>query len=519
MKRFKFPKLPNIHNLLKMLCQRVVIVALLILLQMLLVIWAVVDNDWTDTWLWVGMYLLTMGTALHIISNDTDPAYKMGWMSAAMCLPVVGCLFYIILGGNRLSKRLRRKMGSMQQTLDENLSQDAEMYHWLENKEPDAALQSNYLTQEAGCPGYTHTETEYFSLGDHCFPRMCEEIRKARRYIFVEYFIIEKGHMWDTLLELLAQKAAEGVDVRLIYDDFGCITRLPYNYRQAMEHIGIQCEVFNPFVPVLSSRLNNRDHRKFLIIDGVTAFTGGINLADEYININAPYGHWKDAAILVRGRAAWSMTVMFLSMWEYQRNRREDVERYRPEPVEVVSQGFIQPYTDNPLDGEPVGERVYLNLINRAHKYVRIMTPYLVINAEMSTALVTAAKSGVEISIITPHIPDKWYVHALTRAHYDKLVAAGVHIYEYTPGFIHSKVFCVDGIYATVGTVNLDFRSLYLHFEDGIWMFKASCIEAIERDFDETLPQCQAIRLEDCTNLPWYRRLGRSVLRLLAPLM
>ncbi len=516
MQRFR---LPNIHNLLKMLCQRVVIVSVLLLLQLAMVALLVLRGGMTSVWIWVGMYVLSLGVSLHVISNDTNPAYQIAWLAAAMFLPLVGSLLYIILGGNRLSHRLRRKMGSMQQTLTENLSQDAEMYTWLEHKEPDAALQSSYLTHVAGCPGYTNTETEYFHLGDACFPRMCEEIRKAKRYIFVEYFIIEQGYLWSTILDLLEQKIAEGVDVRLIYDDFGCITRLPYHYRQMLEQRGIQCEVFNPFIPVLSSRLNNRDHRKFLIIDGVVAFTGGMNLADEYINIDARFGHWKDAAVLVRGDAAWSMTVMFLSMWEYQRGRRERVEDYRPEPVEVVSQGFIQPYTDNPLDGEPVGETVYLNLINRAKRSVRIMTPYLIIDSAMSTALTTAAKAGVEVTIITPHIPDKWYVHALTRAHYARLVAAGVRVYEYTPGFIHSKVFCVDGIYATVGTVNLDFRSLYLHFEDGVWMYKAGCIADIDRDFDETLPRCQAIRLEDCTNLPWYRRLMQAVLRLLAPLM
>lgn len=512
-------RLPNIHNLLKMLFQRVVIVSLLLLLQIVLVAVAILRGGSNSIWYWFAMYLVSLVVALYIISNDTNPAYQIGWLASLLFLPLVGSALYLILGGNRLSRRLKRKMGSMQQTMVENLTQDAEMHTWLENKEPDAALQSNYLTQVAGCPGYTGTETEYFSLGDLCFPRMCEELQKAEKYIFVEYFIIEQGFLWQTVLDLLTEKAAQGVDVRVIYDDFGCICRLPYHYRLTLESRGIRCSVFNPFIPVLSSRLNNRDHRKLFIIDGKVAFTGGMNLADEYINIHAPYGHWKDAGILVRGAAAWSMTVMFLSMWEYQTGRRERIEDYRPAPMEVTSQGFIQPYTDNPLDNEPVGQTVYLNLINRAKRYVRIMTPYLIVDTELTTALTNAAKSGIEVTIITPHIPDKWYVHALTRAHYARLVAAGVQIYEYTPGFIHSKVFCVDGVYATVGTINLDFRSLYLHFEDGVWMYKAGCIAEIERDFDQTIPVCQRITLAQCLSRPWYKRLGQAILRLLTPLM
>ena len=508
----------SIHHLFKMLSRRVVIVSLLLLAQILLVTLAVVRGGQRSYWVWMGMYLLCLGVALHIISNDTNPAYKIGWLASAQFRPRVGGLLYIILGGNRLSKRLRRKMSSMHQLMQKNLHQDPEAFAWLEQEQPDAARQSRYLASAADCPGYRNTETVYFPLGDDCFPRMREELEKAERYIFLEYFIIEQGEIWNGILEILKRKAAAGVDVRVIYDDFGSIVRLPHHYRLELERVGIRCEVFNPYIPVLSSRLNNRNHQKFMIIDGIVAFTGGVNLADEYGNIHPPFGHWKDAAVMVRGDAAWSMTTMFLAMWEYQCDQSENPENYRPTPLCVEGQGFVQPYMDDPLDNEPVGETVYLNLINRAKKYVRIMTPYLIIDSEMTTALTTAAKSGVEVTIIAPHIPDKRYVHALTRAHYGKLVNAGVHIYEYTPGFIHSKVFCVDGIYATVGTVNLDFRSLYLHFEDGVWMYRAACIPQIEHDFEKTIPICQAITPADCI-VPWYKRLAQAVLRLLAPLM
>jgi cardiolipin synthase len=349
---------------------------------------------------------------------------------------------------------------------------------------------------------------------------MLEEMKKAEHYLFLEYFIIEEGEMWGPMVEIMRERASAGVDVRLIYDDFGCVTKLPTNYRRKMEAMGIKCCVFNPYIPILSARLNNRDHRKLLIIDGKVGFTGGINLADEYINRVERFGHWKDAGILLRGEAVWSMTIMFLAMWEYVRGTREDIENYRPAlPAAETYHGYVQPYTDYPLDNEPVGETVYLNLISKARDYVYIMTPYLIIDNEMVTALTTAAKSGIDVRIITPHIPDKWYVHALTRAYYELLVEAGVRIYEYTPGFIHSKVFCVDGQYATVGTINLDFRSLYLHFENGVWLYDADCIGQVEADFKKTFPICQEISLEQCRATKWYVRLGRACLRLFAPLM
>jgi cardiolipin synthase len=256
-----------------------------------------------------------------------------------------------------------------------------------------------------------------------------------------------------------------------------------------------------------------------MIIDGKVGFTGGINLADEYINQRERFGHWKDNAILLRGEAVWSMTVMFLSLWDYVRGERDGIPSFiPPEPV-ASGKGFVQPYTDNPLDDEPVGGTVYHNLINRANRYIHIMTPYLIIDYGMTTSLINAAKSGVEVVIITPHIPDKWYVHAVTRAHYEDLVKGGVKIYEYTPGFIHSKVFSVDGDYATVGTVNLDYRSLYLHFEDGVFLYQADCVAAVEQDFQATIAVSQEITLKQCQAAGLPTRLIRSLLRLLAPLM
>ncbi|HWR61453.1 MAG TPA: phospholipase D-like domain-containing protein, partial [Clostridia bacterium] len=332
----------------------------------------------------------------------------------------------------------------------------------------------------------------------------------------------DKGVMWNSILEILKEKAAQGLDVRVIYDDVGCLMTLPYGYEKELGRMGIKCYVFNPFVPVLSIRLNNRDHRKIAIIDGHTAFTGGINLADEYINAYEKHGHWKDAAIVLHGEAVWSLTVMFLSMWSFLSKTNESYEEFKP-PVaycrSIEAEGYVQPYADSPLDDESVGESVYLNLIGEAQEYVYISTPYLILDNEMSAALCLAAKRGVDVRIVTPHIADKWYVHSVSRSNYQVLLDSGVKIYEYTPGFIHSKTFVVDDVFAVVGTINLDYRSLFLHFECGVWMYRTKSVLEVKSDYLQMLQICQSITPDYNRNLSWHKRLGRTILKLFAPLM
>lgn len=335
----------------------------------------------------------------------------------------------------------------------------------------------------------------------------------------MEYFIIQEGKMWNTILDILKEKAAQGVDIRVIYDDMGCIMTLPNGYNKKLESYGIKCSVFNPFVPILSSKFNTRDHRKICVIDGNVGFTGGINLADEYINAYEKHGHWKDTSVMLKGEGVFALTAMFLSMWDYLHGEKEDYSKYYPTEWDTSAPGYVQPFTDNPLDDEAVGETVYLNLINKAKHYVYITTPYLILDSEMITALSIAAKSGVDVRIITPHIADKWYVHAVSRAHYEILTEAGVKIYEYTPGFIHAKTFVVDDDYAVVGTINLDYRSLYLHFECAAWMYQTDSVAAVKEDFFKTQQLSQEITLEECRKVSFARKLGRSVLRVFAPLM
>ena len=345
-----------------------------------------------------------------------------------------------------------------------------------------------------------------------------------KHYIYIEYFIINDGVMWRTILDILERKAKEGVDVRLIYDGFGCLTTLPNRYDKILQEKGIKCVIFNPFRPILNIVQNNRDHRKICVIDGKTGFTGGINLADEYINQKERFGHWKDTAVMLKGEAVWNMTVMFMHMWSVVNGSRTPMEhelhmphRYHPEAFE--EDGFVQPYSDTPLDGEVLGENVYLNIINRARKYVYICTPYLIIDNEMMTALCLAAKSGVDVRIMTPGVPDKKMVFLLTQSYYEQLLEAGVRVYEYQPGFLHAKSFVCDDEIAVVGTINLDYRSLYLHFENGVWFYKNKVVADIFQDFKETLNYCDPINIEFCKNRNILVRGFQSILRLLAPLL
>ena len=334
----------------------------------------------------------------------------------------------------------------------------------------------------------------------------------------MEYFIIREGIMWDRILDILKAKAEDGVKVRLIYDDLGCFSQIPRNFDAELREYGIECVPFNPFRPVLTSVHNNRDHRKIAVIDGKVAFTGGINLADEYINAYEKHGHWKDASVMLKGKAAWSFTLMFLEMWELCTGKREDWAQYFPGNKLYAQEGFVQPYGDSPMDNENVGEQVYLSIINGARNYLYINTPYLIVDDGMVSALCHAAKSGVDVRIVTPHKWDKWAVHMTTRSYYRELVRAGVRIYEYTKGFIHSKTFVSDDEIATVGTVNLDYRSLYLHFECGAVMYGGRAVGQIKEDFLKTLEICQHITEQDCVySLPM--RMFQDMMRVFAPLM
>ncbi len=505
-------------KVLYILFHRSVFVALALLVQIAALAIVVVSFSSTALFYW-SCIALSVAAALAIVGSRMEPGYKIAWLLLILPFPIFGGVFYLLIGGGYIPKRTQKRMQGMLEKSAQTLKDDFKADDLLPLG-GDAAGQASYLERRAACPAYTNTETEYFPLGDEVFPRMLDELEKAEKYIFLEYFIIQPGVFWDSILAILERKAAQGVEVRVLYDDFGCMFTLPRDYNETLNKKGIQCRVFNRLTPVMSLRLNNRDHRKLLIIDGKVGFTGGFNLADEYINVRERFGHWKDSAILLEGDAVWSMTVMFLTMWDNIADWDEDFERFRPpaSPVRPWT-GYVQPYTDTPLDREAVGQSVYLNMISKAKNYIYITTPYLIVDVATNTALCNAAKSGVDVRIITPHIPDKRYVFEVTRAHYQPLLEAGVQIYEYTPGFIHAKNFVVDDRFATVGTVNLDYRSLFLHFEDGVWLCEAPCIRDIRKDFEATLKVSELYSLRRFKHLNILLQLYRSILRVFAPLM
>lgn len=512
-----------LSKLAKVLFHRMVIMAVMILLQIAfyaLVFMEFQNSRYYDMFSWV-LWLLSALVVLWIVKDRSNPGYKVGWIIIVLLFLPFGSIAYLFLGGNRLSLYNQRKLKVMERTVRQSLSPDCDRSPLVsELINEDAGRMVHYLEKAANCPVYGNTRTKYYPLGDVCYEDLLQAIESARQYIFIEYFIIEEGKLWNSILQILRRKAAEGVEVRVVYDDVGSIFTLPAGYPGRLERLGIHCRVFNRMAPVVSLRQNNRDHRKYMIVDGRVAFTGGINMADEYINIKPRFGHWKDNAIRLEGDAVWSMTVSFLSMWDFTREQREDIERFRPLPAPWAgTAGYVQPYHDCPWDNEAVGQTVYLQLIQRAKHYVYITTPYLILDYSMTVALTTAAKSGVDVRIITPHIPDKKTVLEATRSYYEELLEAGVRIFEYTPGFIHSKLFVVDDLYATVGTVNLDYRSMFLHFENGVLLYGTPTVMDVLEDFAATQDKCLEVTLEQCRKVRLPRRLLRDLLRAFAPLL
>lgn len=510
-------------KLLNFLFHRLVLIGFAIAVQLVIFMVMIFRFQNQFVYFYGASVLLSLLVVLFIINGRSNPAYKLAWVVPILLFPIFGGIFYLLFGNTRPSKREIGKMSIIAESYGDYLPNvKSEALQQLERTDPVGALQSRYLCKYAQADIFGNTLTEYLPSGEKKLERLLEELRKAEHFIFMEYFIIQEGKMWDSILEVLCERVKQGVDVRLIYDDMGCIMTLPYGYDKKLEAMGIRCARFNPFIPILSTRMNNRDHRKICVIDGEVGFTGGINLADEYINAIEKHGHWKDTAILLQGAAVWNLTIMFMSLWGFLHGKAEDCKLYRPgqyRPLPQQGDGYVQPFADNPLDGECVGETVYLNMINKAERYIYITTPYLIIDNEMVVALQTAAKNGVDVRIITPHIADKWYVHAVTRAYYETLVECGVRIYEYTPGFIHAKTYVCDDRYAVVGTINMDYRSLYLHFECGAWLCGGSGVLAVRDDFNETLARSGEVTLEDCRKVSWWRRLGRGLLKSFAPLM
>jgi cardiolipin synthase len=451
----------------RIIFRRRVFVSVLIILQIALIILFLATSSMASQIVGIILSLISVFVSLYIVGKKEKPAYKLIWIFLILTFPVFGGIMYILFYTQSNHRKLSKQIDkTLEDTKPLFLLPETVLTELQEENYP-CVNQARYLQDYADFPVYKHTQTEFFNTGKGFFESVLQELEKAERYIFLEFFIIREGFMLTSILSILERKAAAGIDVRIMYDDLGCFLSLPSDFTEYLSKRNIKCKVFNGFRPVVSSLQNNRDHRKIVSIDGKVAFTGGMNIGDEYINTVEKYGHWKDSAIKIKGNAAWSLTLIFMQMWNHRSSKYDDYAAFYPWkdfPCEVESDGYVLPYADNPLDKENVGEHVYIQIINNAKHYVYINTPYLIVDDNLLSALSLAAKSGVDVRIITPFRYDKKLVHITTRSYYHRLVQAGVKVYEYSIGFNHSKTFVSDDVVGTVGTTNLDFRSLYLHF-------------------------------------------------------
>ena len=508
------------RGLLQIIFGRTGIIIVSLIVQILFLFAAFYKLEGFLPYFWGGNTLLPAAVVLFLFGNDDNPTIKLTWFFILAVLPVFGLILYVYIKtdlGHRLM--IRRYNDILSQTEHFAPSESA-----CSKEELPEELQSlaSYLNS-CGFPCYQNTQAQYFPLGDDAFEVMCDELQKAEHFIFLEYFIVREGYMWGRILEILKEKVNAGVEVRVLYDGTCAVALLPYSYPEKLEKLGIACKMFAPLRPFVSTYYNNRDHRKIAVIDGRVGFTGGVNLSDEYANLVRVYGVWKDTAVRLEGEAVRSLTLMFLQMWGMD-EREPDTESYGrylnvPLPPLPEAGGYVLPYADSPLDDERVGESVYLDILSHAERYVRIFTPYLILDETMVMALTFAAKRGVDVELILPHVPDKKFAFALAKGHYRELLDAGVKIYEYTPGFVHAKVFVSDDCKAVVGTINLDYRSLYLHFENAVYLYDCPCIADIVADFDATRAQSQIVTHGDLARIPLHTRITSALLKLVAPLM
>ena len=542
------------HGIWGVLLSRTGVILLLMIATIAVYLWLLLrDFKWQPVYS-VFAIILHVAVVIAVINSDMDSTAKITWLLIIAVLPIFGPFFYIYTRTDPGSYFLRKNFKKLQKRNHEELHYYKEALRDLEEEAPEVAGLCRYAASAGNYPVYNGNRVDYYELGEYKWAAMLEDLKKAEKFIFLEYFIIEEGKMWGQVLKILAEKAAQGVLVRVIYDGTNEIGTLSGDYRDRLKKVGIDAHMFSPLTPFVSTVYNNRDHRKILVIDGKVAYNGGINLADEYINEVVRFGHWKDTAVRIEGPAVDSFTAMFLEMWvlEFESEKiSEFFVDYRleaageasedkgpddgSEPDEGVDSGaaadkrtneypeipagYVMPYADNPLESDKVGETVYIDFLYRAKKYVHIMTPYLILDDVMITALTSAARKGIDVELIVPGIPDKKMVYTLTRSYFERLMKAGVKIYTYTPGFVHAKIFVSDDCKATVGTINLDYRSLYHHFECGTFLYKVPCIADIERDFMETRKKCHPVTMEEVRAMGWWERSKGALLRMIAPLL
>ncbi len=503
---------------------RLLLIAALVFAQIFLVVFLYRNLGSTETQL---VQAITTAVAIllviFIVNRDIDPAFKLSWIIPMIAVPVVGVPLYFAVRSNFGARKARKRVAEEIRDTKHFIRPDEALGRELAERAPEAAALARYAENVDYSTAYRNVGTVYYPGGEEMFRAMMDAIESAKSFVFLEFFILDKGTMWDELLELLYRKVQEGVEVRLLYDGIGSIFNIPARYERTLTEAGIETRVFCPVRPVFSTEQNNRDHRKIVVIDGTVAFTGGINIADEYINRRERFGRWKDAGVSVKGEAARAFTLLFLQAWNTAGKTRtaDNYERYLDVPRDETEppSGYCIPLADNPMDPEQVIETAYIDVLARARDYVHIVTPYLILDSKLTNALTSAAKRGVDVSIILPHVPDKKAAFAIARSHYPELLSAGVRIYEYTPGFVHAKTFVSDGVKAVVGTSNLDFRSLYLHFECAAYFWDERLAAEVEADFQATAAESHRITMKDYDDLTDWERFSGNFLRLFGTLM
>lgn len=508
-------------GLFSVLFSRFGFVVLLLILQILIMmtIWSFFKELLAD-YLIAIQIVFEVIVIMVLINRPMDSSAKLSWMLLITAMPLSGTLFYVWTTVEMGHGTVRLRLNDIISRTKSLIRHDHSTAARLRKLSGESYALGEYLSSYDSTTVYENVQTEYFPLGEAKLEKLLVELEKAEHFIFLEYFIIEEGYMWGKVLEILARKASEGVDVRVMYDGTCELSKLPSYYPQRLKKLGIKCKVWERIKPVVTFSYNYRDHRKILVIDGKTAFTGGINMADEYINRVSRFGHWKDTAVMLRGSAVDSFTMMFLQMWNVDEHEEDDYSKYLGHwDKGLTAPGYVIPYGDSPFNNHKLAEKVYMDILYNAKKYVYIMTPYLILDDELETALRYAAERGVDVRIILPGIPDKKPIWALAKRQYKHLVSAGVRIYEYTPGFVHAKVFLSDDIKAVVGTVNLDYRSLYHHFECGAYMVNVSCIRDILTDFRLCFAKCRIVTEETIRHEKLWIKLSGMVLKLIAPLL
>lgn len=502
-------------NIFKFIMSKVFIISFLILLQISLLIFLAFKLWQVGLYIYFTFNALSILASLFILNRSFNPAYKISWIMLVLAVPIAGYIFYLIFGSLRLSKSKRQRI----KTLDLQLKEVASKYS-SQIKIEDANMEklAKYINNITGQVPWDNTMSKFLPSGEEFYNELLKQLEKAEKFIFMEYFIVREGEMWESIKDVLRRKVDSGVDVRFIYDDFGSINKIGPKFKKELIKLGIKVVNFNPYRPRLTMVINYRDHRKITIIDGNVGFVGGANLADEYINRVRKFGYWKDATVMIKGEAVWNLTLLFLQMWQYSTKDTFDYSIYRP-TISYPTTGFVLPFGDGPLDGHQTIEMSYINIIASAKKYVYITTPYLVLDNELATCLKNAAQSGVDVRIMMPHIPDKKIVFMISRSYYYDLIEAGVKIYEFLPGFLHSKYLVSDDEVAIVGTANLDYRSFYLHYEVVTLLYKTESVIDVKEDFDKATEVCHLVSLKEAKDVSLLKRAFVSFLRVFSPMI